>query len=176
MPRLNPRHIERTVHVPAPREDLFARLDDQARLAEHMSRPSLMMGGGRMTYDIDAGGGRQVGSHIRMGGRAFGLRLSLDEEVTERDPPRRKVWRTVGEPKLVVLAGYQMGFSIEPEDDGSRLTVWIDYEPGTRGLGLWAPSLGEMYARWCVDEMVEDAVEAFSKAAPCGADVRCPLR
>lgn len=95
--------------------------------------------------------------------------------VTERAAPTRKVWRTVGQPKLVAMNAYEMGFEISAEDAGSRLRVWIDYEPGARGLGLWAPSFGEMYARWCVDRMVEDALEAFP-VAPCGAVDRCPLR
>jgi len=65
-----------------------------------MEEASLVMGGGRMTYAFDAQKGRAVGSHIRTGGSAFGLELSLHEVVTERTPPQRKVSRTVGQPKL----------------------------------------------------------------------------
>lgn len=96
--------------------------------------------------------------------------------VTEHAPPHRKVWRAVGPPRLVAMDRFEMGFEVACESEGSRLRVWIDYEPGARGLGLWAPSFGEMYARWCVDRMVEDVLQAFPAAATCGAVDRCPLR
>ncbi len=85
------RHMETSARIAAEPHEVFARLDDQTRLAEHMSKPSLMMGGGKMTYEFDEQKGQSVGSQIRMGGSAFGLQVSLDEVVTERIPPRRKV-------------------------------------------------------------------------------------
>lgn len=143
---------------------MFARLDDQTRLAEHMGRPSAMMGGGRMTYEFDALRGQAVGSRIRMGGEAFGLRLMVDEVVTLRDPPRRKVWRTTGEPRLIIMGAYEMGFEIEEERTGSRLRVWIDYALPDSGWAKRAPALAALYARWCVRRMVSDAVQHFSSA------------
>ncbi|MGA0608013.1 SRPBCC family protein [Phenylobacterium sp. VNQ135] len=148
--------------APAAPGAVFDRLDDQTRLAEHMSRPSLMMGGGRMTYEFDAGRGQAVGSHIRMGGAAFGLSLFVDEVVTLRDPPHLKVWRTTGEPRLLVIGGYEMGFTITEEGAGSRVSVWIDYALPNRGWARWVPALAELYARWCVRRMVTDAVQHFS--------------
>jgi hypothetical protein len=70
-----------------------------------------MMGGGRMTYEFDEGRGQAIGSNIKRGGSAFGLDLSIDEVIIERDPPRRKVWRTVGHPRLLVVGAYEMGSS-----------------------------------------------------------------
>jgi hypothetical protein len=142
---------------------VFARLDDQTRLGEHMEKPSLMMGGGRMTYAFDAQKGRAVGSHIRMGGSAFGLTLSLDQVVTERVPPQRKVWRTVGQPKLIVVGDYEMGFELSPVAGGAALKVWIDYDLPRAGIGRLLPGLGDGYAQWCVDQMVADAVGAFGR-------------
>ena len=159
------RHKEATAQVAATPEAVFDRLDDQTRLAEHMGRPSLMMGGGRMTYDFDARKGRAVGSHIRMGGRAFGLELFLDEVVTERAPPRRKAWRTVGQPRLVVVGVYEMGFDLSPVPGGAALKVWIDYDLPPTGLGRLLPALGDGYARWCVEQMAADAVGAFGRLA-----------
>ena len=164
------RHKEAAARVAATPRAVFAHLDDQTRLAKHMSKPSLMMGGGKMTYDFDEQKGRAVGSHIRMGGSAFGLRLSFDEVVTERTPPRRKVWRTVGKPKLVVVGSYEMGFDLSAVDQGSALRVWIDYELPTSGLGRLLPGLGDAYARWCVEQMVRDAVSAFGRLASFAGD------
>jgi hypothetical protein len=48
------RHKEAIARVPAPPATVFSRLDDHSRLGRHMEKPSLMMGGGRMTYEFDA--------------------------------------------------------------------------------------------------------------------------
>jgi hypothetical protein len=152
------RHLQASARIDASAEQVFARLDDQTRLAEHMGQPSIMMGGGRMTYEFDDGRGQIVGSHIRMAGAAFGLKLDLDEMVTERDPPRHKVWRTVGAPNLIVIGSYVMGFEIAPMPDGSQLTVWMDYLLPSRGPGRWIPAFAAIYGRWCVAQMVKDAV------------------
>lgn len=153
------RHEEATASIPATPERLFTHLDDQTRLGAHMSRPSLMMGGGEMRYVLDETRGQAVGSHIRMNGKAFGVKLSLDEVVQERVPPRRKVWRTVGEPKLIVIGSYEMGFELTPTNGGARLVVWIDYDLPRKGLGRIFPALAVFYARWCVRRMVRDAVD-----------------
>ncbi len=163
------RHREASVQVTATPERLFAHLDDQTRLAAHMARPSMMMGGGRMTYDFDEGRGQAVGSHIRMGGRAFGLELFIDEVVAERVPPRRKVWRTVGEPRLIIIGGYEMGFEATPVAAGAALRVWIDYELARAGLGRLVPALADAYALWCVERMAGDARRTFGAVAPVRA-------
>lgn len=146
------------VEVSTPPERLFERLDDQTRLAAHMEKPSMMMLGGRMTYTFDDAGGRAVGSVIHMGGSILGVPLSVDEVVTEHAPPRRKVWETVGHPRLLGIGAYRMGFEIDPKGDGSALRVFIDYthpaSPTGRVLGrLFA----KVYARWCVRRMAADA-------------------
>lgn len=160
------RRFEASCQLPAAPDAVFARLDDQTRLGAHMAKSSAMMGGGRMTFDFDAGRGMAVGSHIRMGGSAFGLRLFLDEVVTERDPPRRKVWNTVGTPRLLIIGGYAMGFTLEPEPGGSRLRVWIDFTLPKPFFGrLLGLLFAGFYARWCVRQMVADASAAFPFAA-----------
>ena len=159
------RHRQASVQVAATPERLFAHLDDQTRLAAHMARPSMMMGGGRMTYDFDAGRGQVVGSHIRMGGRAFGLGLFVDEVVTERAPPRRKVWRTVGRPRLIIIGDYEMGSETTPIRGGAGLRVWIDYDPAPRGPGRLVPGLADAYARWSWNAW---------RVTPAAPSARCP--
>jgi hypothetical protein len=156
------RHREASAAIPAAAEALFEWLDDPARLGGHMSESSPMMGGGRMGYIFDAARGQSVGSVIRMDGQAFGLSLSLEEVVVERTPPRRKVWRTIGHPRLIIIGAYEMGFEITPQDDlKAELRIWIDYELPERGLGRRTPRLAGLYARWCVRQMVADAARHF---------------
>ena len=49
------KHDEASVEVAVEPATLFDYLDDQERLAAHMTRPSMMMMGGRMAYEFDAG-------------------------------------------------------------------------------------------------------------------------
>lgn len=159
------RHDEVSLEVAAEPAALFDHLDDQERLAAHMNKPSMMMMGGRMFYEFDAARGRAVGSVIRMGGSFLWLRLFVEEVVTEHERPLRKAWETRGDPRLIVIDNYRMGFEIEDGGGLSRLRVAIDYDlPRSfinRVLGeLFAP----IYAHWCVERMAIDAKRAFSVA------------
>lgn len=92
------RHEEYTGTLDAPVERAFAHLDDQRRLSAHMNERSWKMGWGKMELRLDEKDGRAIGSHIVLDGRVFGVRLYLDEVVTDRVAPYRKTWETVGEP------------------------------------------------------------------------------
>ena len=119
------------------------------------------MGGGKMDTHVDEGKGQKVGSHIRMNGKVFGINLFLDEVVTEHKPPSRKVWETVGNPKLFVIGNYQMGVEIYPQRDKSKLKVFIDYDLPTGPSKLLGVLFGAMYAKWCVRQMWSGVIEHF---------------
>ena len=116
-----------------------------------------------MEIELDNERGQSVGSHIRFKGRAFGIPLSLDEIVTVRNPPQRKVWETTGSPNLVVIGHDRMGFDIMPSGRGSVLRVFIDYALPLRPFGWWLGYLfARRYAAWCTNQMVEDALNHFA--------------
>jgi hypothetical protein len=153
---------EITVEVNATADLLFDHLDDQSRLAAHMEKPSLMMMGGRMTYDFDDAEGRAVGSVIKMGGNFLGISLSVEEIITERDPPRRKAWETRGRPNLLIIGAYRMGFETTTAGRRSKLRVFIQYDHPNAVAGRVLGSLfAPIYARWCVKRMAKDAARRF---------------
>ena len=157
-----PYHCETTALVPASAPLLFAHVDDHARLSSHMSKSSWMMGGGSMDVELDEGRGRRLGSRIRVAGRVFGIQLSVDEVVIERDPPQRKVWETTVPPRLLVIGRYRMGFEITPGGSDVRLRVFIDYALPETAPGRWlAYFLAGYYARWCTRRMAHDARTHF---------------
>ncbi len=123
----------------------------------------MMMLGSRMSIDVDAGGGRVIGSAIRMHGRMMGVRLSLEEVITKRQVPAVKVWETIGTPELLVISHYRMGFELTRNGASSLLRVFIDYslpiKPPGSWFGYW---LGAVYARWCTRQMVMGATRHFS--------------
>jgi hypothetical protein len=103
-----------------------------------------------------------VGSRIRLSGRVLGVELSVEEVVVERNPPHRKVWETTGTPKLLVFGHYRMGFELSPQGSRSMLRVFIDYAVPEGGLSRWLGRVfGRAYARWCTQQMVDDAVRHF---------------
>lgn len=157
--------VEYSVIVPAPAEAVFAYADDWTRLSSHMSESSWKMGGGKMRIDTDSGLGQRVGSHVRLSGKAFGMEMSLDEVVTERAPPWRKVWETVGEPRLLVIGRYRMGYEIRQQAHDTRFTMFIDYArpPGMAGRLLGA-MFGPAYARWCTRQMADAVAKHFRMA------------
>ena len=157
-----PLRCQSTGFAQASMDQVFAHIDDHTRLSSHMGKPSWRTGGGRMETQIDEGRGQKVGSRIRLSGRVFGVELSVEEIVVERDPPRRKVWETTGAPRLLVIGHYRMGFELSACEGGSLLGVFIEYALPARAPARWLGRLvGPYYARWCTRQMVEDAVKDF---------------
>ena len=157
-----PFHFESEVELNAPENAVFSYLDDHSRLSAHMSRSSWMMAGSRMAIELDASEGRAVGAMIRLRGRVLGIPLAVEEIVTERNPPLRKVWETTGTPNLLVIGQYRMGFEITPKGKALLLRVFIDYDlPDGPFSGLLGGLFGNFYARWCTRRMAEEAAKHF---------------
>lgn len=158
-----PHHYESDAVVKAGADRVFDYVDDYLHLSSHMSKSSWMMGGGRMDIELDQGGGKKRGSRIRLSGRAFGVRLSVAEIVTTRDPPYRKIWETTDPPRLLVIGHYRMGFEITPQQQHSLLRVFIDYALPETPVAHWFGRLfAPYYARWCTRRMAADAARHFS--------------
>lgn len=151
------------VEIAATAEALFDYLDDQVRLGAHMEKPSAMMMGGRMTYEFDKARGGAVGAVIRMRGNILWLKLSVEEIVVERVRPVRKAWETCGQPDLLVIGNYRMGFEIKPSGPHQQLRVFIEYDfPGSIFRDLVAWLFAGSYARWCVTRMTDQATRRFN--------------
>ena len=158
------RHYEDTIKINVNPETVFTYADDHTNFSSHMNKSSWMMGGGMMKTEVDAGKGQKVGSHIRMGGKVFGVNLFLDEVIIEHEPPYRKVWETVGKINLLVIDHYKLGFEIKQEGSSSELKVFIDYNLPRSLATYWLGVLfGEMYAKWCVAQMINGVEERFKQ-------------
>lgn len=157
------RHFVRSTPVRATPQEVFDYLDDPERIGAHMSGGSLMMAGGGMRYLLDADRGRTVGSVIRMEGRMAGLSLRVEEAITERLPPARKVWETVGPQRMIVIEDYRLGFETQKAAEGTELRVFIDYTvPSGLAGRILGPILAPLYARWCVSRITDGTREHFA--------------
>ncbi len=156
-------HYETNAIIAGPTDQVFAFVDDHANLSAHMRKRSWMMLGSRMSTETDAGLGKRIGSKIRMSGSMLGLALSLEEAVVEYAPPCRKVWETIGTPKLLVVGPYRMGLQITPQGEQSLLQVFIDYAVPAGLLGrLLGWAFGGFYAGWCTQRIVDDVQHYFA--------------
>lgn len=148
--------------ITASPEQLFAFVDDAARFSAHMGRSRWQMAGSRMNIEVDDGNGQRVGSRIQLFGSMLGMSLAVEGVVTEREPPYRKAWQTVGAPRLLVVGSYRMTADIEPHPNGSVLRLLIDYSLPERAPARWLGYLlADYYAEWCIKQMLDDAQAHF---------------
>ncbi len=119
-----------------------------------MSESSWMMAGGRMKTTLDGGQGQAIGSRISMTGRVLGIDLEVEEVVTERNPPHRKVWETIGAPRLLVIDHYRMGFEISPDGENSMLRAFIEYALPPKTPGSWLGGSSRLIVRQFATEAV----------------------
>lgn len=155
-------HYQTSRLVKAAAVAVFDELDDHEKLSAHMMNSSAMMAGSKMKLRLDEAQGRGVGAKIALEGRMLGIALRVEELITEYRPPAQKVWETIGEPRLLVIGSYRMGFTVEPQPTGSLLTVFIDYD---RPSGLWGVLgrlAGPFYARWCSLNMAKAVARRFA--------------
>jgi len=162
------RTLDRSVSIEAPAGRVFAYVDDIRNLARHMSeRSSMPMMGSKLELEIATPNVTGTGATYRYSGRIMGLTIDFSETVTSYVPGREKAWRTIGRPKLLIMAGYEMRVLVEPISPGSsRLTIGIGYElphAGVWRLVGWA--LADAYSRWCLDSMVEGVKYDLENAA-----------
>jgi Polyketide cyclase / dehydrase and lipid transport len=145
--------VSETVEIEAPAARVFAHVDDIRSLGSHMTkRSSMAMMRSRLRLEILTDQATGLGATYRYSGTMMGLSIDFSESVTKYVPPREKVWRTIGECRLLIIASYEMRVTVEPvPPSSSRLTISIVYElprPGFwRIVGLM---LARSYSRWCL--------------------------
>ena len=150
--------LSRSVTIEAPAERVFAYVDDIRNLARHMSESrSMPMMGSKLKLEIMTPEPTGLGAVYRYSGRMMGLTIDFSETVISYVAGREKVWRTIGEPQLLIIAGYEMRVLVEPVSPASsRLTIAIDYElPHASIWRLLGWALAGSYSRWCLTSMVE---------------------
>jgi hypothetical protein len=162
--------VSETVEIQAPAQEVFAHIDDIRNVGWHMTEESSMaMMGSRLTVEVLSERPTGLGATYRYSGKIMGLTLDFSESVTKYIPNREKVWRTIGEPRLLIISSYEMRLTVEPlRPSVSRLAISIVYDLPRSGFWRFAGSLlADRYSRWCLRRMCQDtkrALEARSRA------------
>jgi uncharacterized membrane protein len=113
---------KKSIVVHAPADEVFAYVDDPMTLSEWM--PSLV----EVRNVIGSGEGQQEEWTYKLAG----LLLRGQATVVEHVPNRRAVHQTIG------MAHGNVGYAVEPHEDGATLTLEIDYEIPIPVLGRLA--------------------------------------
>ena len=160
--------VTEKAEIRAPAEDVFAYVDDIRNVGWHMTeRSSMAMMGSRLKLKILSEQPTGLGATYWYSGRMMGLSLGFSESVTRYIPNREKVWRTIGEPRLLIMSSYEMRLAVEPlSAASSRLTISIAYElPRSAFWRILGRLLAGPYSRWCLRQMVGDAKRALEMRA-----------
>lgn len=157
-------YLEETMWIGAQPVGVFTWIDDPRNTGWHMSRPSMAMLGSVLRTEQISPSATGVGATYRSHGHVMGLPLDFTARVTRWVPDKEKVWCTIGEPRLVVLGGFEMRLTITPESGGTRLVAGIDYTlPKSWAGRLLGRLLARPYSRWCLRRICRDAKAALEK-------------
>lgn len=163
--------VSETVEIQVPAQEVFAHIDDIRNVGWHMTeRSSMAMMGSKLTLEVLSGQRTGLGATYRYSGKIMGLTLDFSESVTKYVPNREKVWRTIGEPRLLIMASYEMRLAVEPEPpSSSRLTISIAYElPRSQVWRFLGILLGGWYSRWCLRRMCRDTKRVLEARSRTG--------
>ena len=121
-----------------------------------------MMMGGKMEMERLPGPEKGVGAGFRWTGRVLGFSLDFTETVTLWKENEKKVWETIGSPKLIILGWYRMRLVTEARGNGTRASLQIEYAPPEGFFyKLLSKALAGWYADWCLSRMLGDTKKSL---------------
>jgi uncharacterized protein YndB with AHSA1/START domain len=143
--------------IPATPDDIWALLDDPARLGEWLAFAD--------SGEVLEGEG--VGRRQRMHGRWGRRRSEIDQVVVEHDPPRRLAWRHEGErldgkPAPRFAASTTFSMTLEPDGpDATRVTLRSQQEPASPLRGLVIRLFGRREVAGKLEESLDRLAARF---------------
>jgi len=143
--------------IKAPPETVFRYVDDIRNTGWHMTKASMPLMGSKLNWEILSRNLSGEGATYRWHGRVMGLTIDFTETVTRWIADREKGWKTVGNPRMVIISNYEMWLRVEPAAGQTKLTFGIEYDLPKpffwRFLG-WL--LADWYCKWCLRHMTAD--------------------
>lgn len=150
------KHLSNQIIVQASPAEVFSRLDDMTEIGKHMTESSMPLMGSKLKFAILSPNETDIGATYRYYGKIMGLTLDITEVVRRYKLNEEKFWETIGEPKIIIMSHYVLGFQLKPTTGGTQATFSIDYEIPQRGLGkVLGILLSNWYAHWCLRMMLD---------------------
>ncbi len=160
-PSLYEKHIKESRFLSASTDRVFNYIDDHSHFYAHVIKLARILGG-QLDLKMDNSQGRMVGSHIHLAGKFLGKSVSLDEVVRRREAPNAKSWETTGTPNFLVVGPYRFNVAVKPENQGSRLSISIDYSLPEKS-GFLQKQFSNFYMKVCAKEMINGTRSYFAK-------------
>lgn len=132
--------VEESIFIPKPPQEVFDYVADPNKLPEWQSTIV-------EAQQLDDGPVK-LGTRSQGTSKILGRRFDWTTEVTEFEPPRRAVMRSVGG-----NLNFTVAFTTEPEGDGTRYTSRIDADSG----------LGSVFGK-IADPLVQKAQSRSTRA------------
>ena len=145
-----------------PIEKVFDCLDSLGITGAHMTQSSAMMMGSKLKLAFLTENHTGLGCIYRWSGKMMGLKMDFVVEVTKWVQNKEKTWETIGEPKLIIYAGYRMNLLVMQVKNGTQADLSISYESPKRFFNkILCFLFADSYCRWCLNKMLGDAGKAL---------------
>ncbi len=149
------RRLRKVMEVRARPEEVFRWLDDPLNTGSHMRGGSM---GVKLTMETLSKNRTGVGATHRWHGKAMAFTVDYTTVVTDWERNREKAYHTVGDPKMVIMSGFEMRWTLDPTDPGTRVTIELGYHPPRSWIGRFLSTIvGRRYGDWCLNMMLGDA-------------------
>lgn len=150
------KHLSSQTIVQASPTEVFGCLDDMHEIGKHMTESSMPLMGSKLKFEILSPNVTDIGATYRYYGKIMGLPLDITEVVRSYKMNEEKYWETIGEPKIIIMSHYVLGFQLQPTAGGTQATFVIDYEIPQHGLSkILGLLLSNWYAHWCLRMMLD---------------------
>ncbi|MBI2184028.1 MAG: SRPBCC family protein [Thaumarchaeota archaeon] len=159
-------HAQKVIEIRAGPTEVFAHMDDIRNVGWHMEgKRSMPMMGGKLRLERLSESPTGVGATYRWYGSVMGMKVDFTEVVTKYVGNREKIWRTIGDPKIIIMSSYEMRLKLNLTDSGTQVVFEIDYElPHTWYGKIFGKLLAGWYAEWCLRRACEDTKQILESA------------
>src|SRR5687768_413257 len=150
--------ITKSMRMQASAVAVFDAIDDLGVTGMHMTKSSGMMMGSKLHLQYLTENHTGLNSMYKWTGKMMGMNMDFTVRVTRWLKGIEKIWETVGEAKMIIYSWYRMHLIISEYHDHTLAKLSISYEKPNGWLAKVISFLfADMYCRWCLKSMLEDA-------------------
>ncbi len=143
-------------------EKVFAYMDNLGNTGMHMMESSMMMMGSKLHLKQISKNATGLGATFRWFGKVMGFKMDFTVKVTTWIENEKKIWETVGDAEMIILAWYRMCLCLTPTIDGTNAELSIQYTKPQQFLyRIISFFLSSWYANWCLKNMLNDTKKHF---------------
>ncbi len=104
------KEVKRSIIINAKPEEVFAFMDDIENTGMHMTNTNAPMMGNKLAIKWLSENKTGVGAKYKWDGNVMGMKMDFTVEVTKWIQGKEKIWETIGDAKMIVLAWFRMYF------------------------------------------------------------------